>query len=119
VYEWLDGRTHSAIFLAFSMELCQTAQAKPASEMVPTDFPLCFPKRRISFLDEYGEPVSGNTHGSVIIFLPPYHPETLEDIDSLKRFRESFSELGKVCNINSDWATLLRLRNKRNASMTE
>lgn len=99
---WTDGSVASAIFLSFSVELIQTSQAPPRAIYVPADFPLCFPARRISFLDGDGKPVVGNTHSSMVVLLPP--PGGAAYRETVERFFDAFRPFGKCVNIPSEVA---------------
>jgi hypothetical protein len=89
--EWQQGSVESAVFLAFSIELLQTAQEEGAAS--PIDFPLCVPRARIAFLRERdGELTVGAqpTHASCLVYLPPRHDLRGE------RFSRAFSKFGAV-----------------------
>ena len=76
------------LFLSFSIEACQVTQL--GCEYSLLDFPTCFFKRRVGFIDPItGKPVSGNTHSSCITYVPGSLNET-------HRFYETFKEFGKV-----------------------
>lgn len=99
VDERLSGRLGRAVFLGFSVEVIQTAQAglgdedRASGAMLPTDYLLCFPKRRLPFHDATGQPVRGNTHASVVVGLPaPFEDWAAAAAD----FKRCFAELGAV-----------------------
>jgi len=99
--EWNMGHISSAVFLGYSMEILQTTQVNtPETEVIgrrlaiPLDFPLCFPSRRISFLNEENKAVTGNTHASVIVFLPDMG-RNLDYQSSVRRFKKKFREIGR------------------------
>ena len=94
---WDMGVVEAAVFLAFSVELLQTTQVDNGDgEMVPLDFPICFPSTRVAFLDPSGKPFRGNTHASAIVLLPTVGEGGLEMID---RFVRQFSPIGRVVNV--------------------
>lgn len=78
VHECVQGRVHSAIFLGFSVEILQTAQAP--DWLGPLSFPFCIPAQRQRF--------KGNapTHANVVIYIGPH----------ASRFRREFEALGTV-----------------------
>lgn len=76
------------MFLSFSIEACQVTQLGCDYSLL--DFPTCFFKKRVDYLDPVtGQPVKGNTHSSCITYLPGRVNET-------HRFYETFQEFGKV-----------------------
>lgn len=76
------------LFLSFSIEACQVTQLDCEYSLL--DFPTCFFKRRVDYLEPVtGKPVKGNTHSSCITYVPGSLNET-------HRFYETFKELGKV-----------------------
>lgn len=78
------------LFLSFSIEACQVTQIGGENSYSLLDFPTCFFKRRVDFLDPITEkPVKGNTHSSCITYLPG-------SLNKTHRFFETFKELGKV-----------------------
>jgi hypothetical protein len=93
--EWRLGHIEQAIFLGYSMEILQTTQVDTPSRdngllcPVPLDFPLCFPSRRLSFLNEENNPVSENTHASVIVFLPG------KEDGLIRKFKKAFRDIGR------------------------
>lgn len=98
-YEREVGRTTSAIFVCFSVELLQTTQTDPPpGGALPLDFPICFPAQRVDYLR--GEPLrpgGAPPHASAIVFLPPkYGVDVREDI---RRFRDAFEPLGRCVNV--------------------
>jgi hypothetical protein len=98
--EFVAGRVPAAVFLGYSVEVLQTTQVDPergedGKELpIPLDFPLCFPSRRLSFTDEAGEVVKGNTHASVVVLL--CDPDPRKGNLVRKRFREAFGLIGRV-----------------------
>jgi hypothetical protein len=98
--EHASGSVSQAMFLAYSIELFQTAQVDVSEwARTPLDFPFCLPKNRLSYTDESGKPVRGNTHSSAIVFLPPAGPEGIE---AVARFEKIFSDIGKVI-VPAEW----------------
>lgn len=95
--EWAAGSVEAAVFLGFSVEILQTTQVKPACEFVPTDFPLCFPARRLAFIDTSGERVRGNTHASVIALLPSQDADGRRE--TVVRFVRAFTPIGRCVNV--------------------
>ncbi len=97
--EWKTGHISHAIFLGYSMEILQTTQVDtPEIDgkklPIPLDFPMCFPSRRISFLNEENKAVCGNTHASVVVFLPGIG----RDLDyplMVRRFKKKFRDIGR------------------------
>lgn len=108
--EWHAGRVEEAVFLGFSIEILQTTQgANPGvasadrdeAAPIPLDFPLCIPARRLAFVrkDATGRlvPVSGMTHASVIVYLPPMQRDEsrvvlVKDVAAMRR---AFGALGR------------------------
>ena len=88
--EFASGRVTCAVFLGFSIEILQTTQVDPPVGLpLPLDFPLCFPSRRIPFIDETGVTVKGNTHASVIVLVG--------NGSALRaRFERAFMSIGRV-----------------------
>jgi len=75
-----------AIFVAFSLEALQTTQqcTKPIAA-----FPMCFPKKRMRFIDENCREGTSPSHGNVIVYVPG-------SMDRTKEFKEQFSDIGYV-----------------------
>lgn len=97
IKEWAEGRVCQAIFLAFSIELLQTAQVGAwPDDWLPTDFPICYPSRRIAFIDESGKPKKGNTHASCIVYVTPIKA-------SCGGFVGAFEKIGR-CVIPKEYA---------------
>lgn len=103
--EWEAGRTKSAVFVGFSVEILQTTQVDPVGQL-PLEFPICVPSRRLAYYREIdGKFVEGTSppHASVLIFLPDVSNVTCIDesigasaLDSITRFVEAFSPIGHV-----------------------
>ncbi len=87
VASWRAGDVTEAVWIGYSLEQLQTLQACKDD---PLDFPLCFTRRRISFLAPGGGKKSP-THSNYIAWLPP----RLDDND-LGRFETAFGPFGKV-----------------------
>ena len=97
--EWKLGHISNAIFLGYSVEILQTTQVDTPeidgiNLPIPLDFLLCFPSRRLSFLNEENKAVTGNTHASVVVFLPSMKPG--EDYPRMvRRFKRKFRGIGR------------------------
>ncbi len=88
----------SAIFVGFSLEILQAAQA-PGVRWHPLDFPVCIPARRIKFekmfppFEDCGNrlrvPGDQPTHGNVIVCVT-------SELDVARRFATAFSKFGYV-----------------------
>lgn len=78
VREYTNGNMpRGAVFVCFSVELFQTSQVDnpPVDKsgrrgLLPTDFPICFPSRRIAYLRPDGTPGKSPPHSSCIVYLP-------------------------------------------------
>jgi DNA N-6-adenine-methyltransferase (Dam). len=82
----VDGK--SKVKLWWQKKLTQ--REGPGCEYSLLDFPTCFFKRRVDFIDPVtGKPVKGNTHSSCITYVPGSLNET-------DYFYEVFSEFGKI-----------------------
>jgi len=110
VFEWEVGRTASAIFVGFSVEILQTTQVDPVGQL-PLEFPICVPSRRLAysrFKEGDGYVVGASPpHASVLIFLPPLGDEENSIVrmgatqhsnthEAIERFVEAFSSIGHV-----------------------
>jgi len=82
-YRWLIKH---AIFVAFSLEALQTTQ-QCSSPMA--QFAMCFPKKRLQFIDEHGVKGAAPSHGNVIVYVPGMLDRTIE-------FHQHFSDVGYV-----------------------
>ena len=74
VWAYRHGRFKRGLFLGFSLNILQVAQAYDV--VPPTDFPLCIPRNRISFVlpDESGTSYhegGSATHPNVIVYAGP------------------------------------------------
>ena len=90
--EWYEANLREAgaldiVFLAFSIELLQTAQQ--GALLAPTDFPICYPKSRIAFINEDGHAQKGNTHASAFVCM-----SATDEV--IERFEAHFALFGKV-----------------------
>jgi len=86
--EYAHGKVTAAIFVGFSLEILQSAQARGFCS-TPLDWSFCVPRKRIRFMQAHGRSlVPGNspTHASAIVYLGIK--------DAL--FEEHFSQFGKV-----------------------
>lgn len=99
---WRKGHVRQAVFLAFSIELWQTAQSKGGG-LYPTAFPFCVPRGR----PRYQAPkVSGDvttlergdspTHAGALVYLPPRDARSAEWI---ARFAGHFEPFGAIGNV--------------------
>jgi hypothetical protein len=75
-----------AIFVAFSLEALQTTQQCDVSI---ANFPMCFPKRRLRFIDENCREGGSPSHGNVIVYVPGH-------TDRTALFRHMFNPVGAV-----------------------
>lgn len=77
-----------AIWIGFSLEqLANTQRPAPRSNML--DYPLCVPRKRISFVRPDGTRGKSPSHSNVIVYVPGW-------IDETERFKREFSVLGAV-----------------------
>lgn len=94
-HEWEDSRVTAGIFIGFSIEFLQSAQACTARAR-PTRFPLCVPECRIPFdKEEHGVRVGSKqpSHANVIVCVT-------DDRACVGRFKEVFGHLGEVFNLD-------------------
>lgn len=91
--EYSTGRTNSAMFLAFSVEMLQTAQEVVPGLPDPLDFPVCIPRKRIDFISgRTMQPQGSPAHANAIVYMPP-----LAYIrEGVACFRSYFGQLGRV-----------------------
>lgn len=75
-----------AIFVAFSLEALQTTQQ---CETPIAHFPMCFPKKRLRFIDENCREGSAPSHGNVIVYVPG-------SVNYTRSFKEVFAPVGCV-----------------------
>jgi hypothetical protein len=111
VSEYMQGRVTSAIFVCFSIELLQNTQVNiPRVEvrngsmsgnclsLIPLDFPICFPSRRVSYIKPGGAAGMQPPHASCIIYLPP--KDMIGDpggtLGGAKKFEECFAQIGRT-----------------------
>jgi hypothetical protein len=90
--EFEKANVYSAIFVGFSIEILQSAQALKCD--VPQNYPLCVPRSRIQFDTWDGEKrVAGTqpTHANVIVCVS-------DDEDVVSRFKKFFRPIGEVFN---------------------
>ena len=88
----------SAIFVGFSLEILQAAQA-PGVKRQPLDFPVCIPSKRIKFEKMFPPfedccgrirvPGDQPTHGNVIVCVT-------SELEVARRFATAFSKFGYV-----------------------
>lgn len=88
---WVDKSVDSAIFVCFSIELLQSTQVHPACAMLPLDFALCFPARRVAYLRPDGTAGKSPPHASCIVLLPTFKGDAAAQQG---RFFEHFGALG-------------------------
>lgn len=92
--EYVAGNVSAAIFVCFSVELLQTTQTKtPAGLPTPLRFPICYPSKRVAYIDADGNVAGSPPHSSCIVYLPPMGPGWE---DAVVRFEAIFSPLGEV-----------------------
>lgn len=95
------------LFLSFSIEACQVTQIN--SEYSLLDFPTCFFKRRVDYIDPAtGKPVKGNTHSSCITYVPGVADESF-------RFYQVFRDYG-ICTVSTYIGSRDEERQHRNAA---
>lgn len=98
--QYRRGIVEQAVFVGFSLEILQTTQVCGKDEepgLVPLDFPLCFPSRRVPYDREKRGKFVGSKqppHASVIAFLPPisetFHAKAIEE------FWTAFMGFGRI-----------------------
>jgi hypothetical protein len=78
VAEYLANRVKQAVWIGYSLEQLQTLQS--VSSLCPLNFPICYPDRRISFLESperkakreaEGKKATGPTHANYICYIGP------------------------------------------------
>jgi len=90
--DYYIGHTRSAFFIGFSQEILQSAQIGRGVLAVPSDFPCCYPEKRLEFLTLEGNKlVEGDqpTHANVLVYLPPSW-----DAGEERRFYQIFGRFG-------------------------
>lgn len=80
--------TH-AIFMAFSIEALAVTQGYGSRSIGM--FPLCVPRKRISFLGPDGEPGQAPSHANCIAYVPG-------SVDKTALFADTFEDLGVIMN---------------------
>lgn len=88
---WWEN-TKSALFIGFSQEILQSAQLGREALAVPSDFPCCYPEKRLEFLTLDGNKlVEGDqpTHANVLVYLAPSW-----DAGEERRFYQIFGRFG-------------------------
>lgn len=99
VQEWEARHVDAAIFVGFSVEILQTTQIGGGTSMVPLDFPLCFPARRVAYYVEDGDGMrvgKSPTHASVIVLVPSLDEERCGV--QIAKFQKEFGVFGRVIN---------------------
>jgi hypothetical protein len=92
--EYQAGRVEQAIFLAFSIELLQTSQnGQDDPAFWCTSYPFCIPSKRISYINQDGNPQKSPPNASAIIYLPP---KTRSGVELTDKFSALFSNIGAV-----------------------
>lgn len=81
------GHVSHAIFVGFSVQLCQTSPLHTEASIL--EYPCCFPQRRVAYLDPKGNPQKSPPGASVIVYVPG-------TIDRSYEFGSVFSSLGAV-----------------------
>jgi len=84
--EIAEGRTAQAVWIGYSLQQLQTLQRPDTYGPVEMANALCFPRKRIAFLNEAGQPSGSPTHGNYIAYFGP----------KVTRFREVFRVFGEV-----------------------
>lgn len=103
VGEWDEHRTQQAIWVGFSLEQLLSLQ-KTDAPLMPFDFPMCFLRTRVKFVDQAGGR-DRPSHGNYVVYLPP--PATDPDPDApwsdlsfdasaVRRFDQHFAPLGRI-----------------------
>lgn len=85
--EVAKGNVSHAIFVGFSVQLCQTSQLQTEASIL--EYPCCFPQRRVAYLDPTGKPQKSPPGASVIVYVPG-------TLDLSYEFGTIFSNLGAV-----------------------
>jgi hypothetical protein len=83
------GHVSHAIYLVYSTEQLQTTQLGNSKALL--DYPICFFKKRLSFVDENCKECKQGSHSSAIVYIPNL-------IDNTEIFKEQFKKFGKVLN---------------------
>lgn len=98
VQEWEAGRVQQAIFVGFTLEILRNTQV---NQRVPVQwFHRCYPKERIPFLDEQGNPQNQPGHANLIVYLPPIPGHQRGRTDptfwtaSFRAFEQAYQHLG-------------------------
>ena len=71
-----------AIYLGFSLEQLVSLQNKQI-QASPLDCPICVPRTRLAFIDEFSEVRNAPTHGNFLAYLGPnveVFTEVFEDL---------------------------------------
>jgi ParB family chromosome partitioning protein len=83
--EWTYKRTTQAVWVGYSLQQLQTLQTDGDGPIVLASA-ICYPRRRIAFIDESGKPSKAPTHANYIAYLGP----------AVDRFADLFGEFGEV-----------------------
>ena len=99
VDQWMNGGVSSAVFIGFSLEILQRAQAYRAERWphlgIPTDYPFCIPDKRLMFSKQVGKLLakgSSPTHANVITYLP----HKTDYAAGAREFKNQFAKYGAV-----------------------
>jgi hypothetical protein len=91
--DYMDCGVTSALFVCFSVELLQTTQVKtPDGLLIPLDFPICFPRRRVAYLTPDGRRSKSPPHASCFVLLP----DRERRVEVVSAFIREFSPVGRV-----------------------
>lgn len=83
------GHVSHAIYVAYSLEQVQTTQGCCTNSIL--EYPVCFPKVRLDFVDEEGKEWTQGTHASAIVYVPGL-------LNNSELFNSEFTQFGKVIN---------------------
>jgi ParB family chromosome partitioning protein len=97
LHEYAVGAVTQAIFVAYSLELMQTAQ--PRGVLPPQAFPFCVPRTRVRYLVRDGDTLTAGDsppNASAVVYLPRRVADDLDDETCVAAFKSIFSEQGYV-----------------------
>ncbi len=78
-----------AIVMCFSIEQLQTTQGRDYPSML--GFPLCIPKKRVSFVQGDGKSSGSPAHANAIVYVPGRR-------NYVKAFADAFKDMGEIVN---------------------
>ncbi len=81
-----NGYTTEAIWIGYSLQQLQTLQRPDTYGPVEMANALCFPRKRIAFLNDMGQPSKSPTHGNYVAYFGP----------KVSLFRDVFRQFGEV-----------------------